>query len=168
MVQIEFKPIIPPEIKPQLFKKELLKAMDRELQIDRRMLQKTTTTWKKPRPVFKVEVKVNVREGARGRVWTEDDRWNWTDQGTKAHTIRSKTGKNLKFTVGGRSKTKVRTLGSGGGKRGKRWVSKKSVRHPGTKAREFSQEVIKRRKKFFVRDMRFAVRTARTAQSKGK
>ena len=163
-VNIKFKPIIPPKINPEAYKLEVLKALDREIQIDKRMLEKTTTTWKKPRPVFKTKSKVG--NDAEARVWTEDDRWNWTDQGTDPHYIVARNSPYLKFATGGKPKTRVRTLGSGRGKRGKNWVQKKVVRHPGTKAREWSQEVIKRRRAYFLRDMEKAnARGVRKAQS---
>jgi len=162
-MKIKFKAIIPPKINPDLYKVEVLKALDREIQIDKRMLQKTTKTWKSPKPVFKTKSKVG--NDAVARVWTEDDRWNWTDQGTKAHYIVARRAPYLVFPTGGKPKTKVRKLGSGRGKRGKNWRRKKVVRHPGTKAREWSQEVIKRRRKYFVRDMdRANEKGARRAQ----
>ena len=163
-VNIKFKAITPPEINPDIYKLEMLKALDREIQIDKRMLQKTTTTWKSPKPVFKTKSKVTNKQ-AEARVWTEDERWNWTDQGTKPHYIAARRAKYLTFTVGGRPKTKVRTLGSGRGSRGKTWRRTKVVRHPGTKARKWSQEVIKRRRSYFLKQMGEAnERGARKAQ----
>lgn len=154
-VNLKFKAIIPPKINPDLYKKEVLKALDREIQIDKRMLEKTVTTWKSPRPVFKTKSKVTNQQ-AEARAWTEDDRWNWTDRGTPAHYITAKRGKYLTFSYGGRPKTKVRTLGSGRGSRGNKWAKKQVVKHPGTKARLWSQEVIKRRRAYFLRDMELA------------
>ena len=165
-MKIKFKAIVSPKINPNAYKLEMLKALDREVQIDKRMLQKTVTTWKSPKPVFKTESKVSESKGAVGRVWTESEIWNWTDKGTKAHYIVARNAPYLKFKGGGKAKTRVRTLGSGRGKSGKNWVQKKVVRHPGTEAREWSQEVIKRRRAYFLRDMEKAnARGVRKAQS---
>jgi len=153
-MKITFKAIVPPKINPESYKLEMLRALDREIQIDKRMLQKTVTTWSS-KPVFKTEAKT-VRDEVRGRAWTEDDRWNWTDQGTRPHYITARRGKYLTFATGGKPKTKVRTLGSGRGTRGKNWRRVKVVKHPGTTARLWSQEVIKRRRTYFLRDMNSA------------
>jgi len=150
-VNMKFKAIVPPKMNPDLYKLEMLKALDREIQIDKRMLQKTTTTWKS-KPVFKTESKVTNKQ-AEARAWTEDDRWNWTDQGTKPHYIVARRAKYLTFATGGKPKTRVRTLGSGRGSRGKNWRRAKVVKHPGTEARLWSQEVVKRRRAYFLRDM---------------
>jgi len=101
--------------------------------------------------VFKTESKVG--ESATARAWTDSEKWNWTDQGTEPHVIRPRRARVLRFAVGGKPKTKVRTLGSGRGKRGNRWVTKKVVHHPGTTARHFSEEVQTRRRHYFYRDM---------------
>ena len=163
-VNLKFKAIVPPKINPDLYKMEILKALDKEIQIDKRMLQKTVTTWKSPKPFFKTQSKVTNQQ-AEARAWTDDERWNWTDQGTKPHYIVARRAKYLTFATGGRPKTKVRTLGSGRGSRGKNWRRTKVVRHPGTTARLWSQEVIKRRRNYFLRYMREAnERGARKAQ----
>jgi hypothetical protein len=153
-VTIKFKAIVPPKINPDLYKLQMLKALDREIQIDKRMMEKTVTTWSHPRPVFRTESKVS--DMAMARAWTDSDKWNWTDQGTEPHYIVARRSKYLKFTVGGKPKTRVRTLGSGRGARGRRWVQKQVVKHPGTKARLWSQEVVKRRRSLFLRDMQAA------------
>lgn len=154
-VNITFKAIIPPKINPDTWKMTMLKALDREIQIDKRMLQKTVTTWSSPKPVFKTEAKVSTTEGATARAWTDSDKWNWVDQGTESHPIPVRNAPYLVFRwgPGRRPKTKVRTLGSGRGAQGRNWAKRKIVQHPGIKAREFSQEVIERRRHYFYRDM---------------
>lgn len=72
------------------------------------------------------------------RVWTEDDVWHYVDRGTKPHEIRPRKAKVLAFPSVFTPKTQPRSLKSGSGSVAGPTVFSKGVRHPGTKARNFS------------------------------
>lgn len=170
----QVKSIQPPRMNPNAYRLEIVKELDHQAQIVRRMYQKTTQTWSSPRPVFKVTAAVKGPPGPRGGVATQqaiasvettDERFIWTDLGTRPHIIRSKRGRLLRFRVGGKPKTRRRVIGSGRGSRGKNWRSAEVVHHPGTRARQFTQEIQKRRRSAFFKAMREAhTRGLRRAQ----
>ena len=137
--------------------KDLRKTLRAEGKIDKRMLQKTTATWKGTKPRFKVIEKVSpqvlsvevVPSGAGAKKW-----W-WLQDGTKAHIIRpKKRGGRLFFRTGFKPKTKIGKLKSGRGQRGKNLVVAKQVRHPGTKPRLWLQRVWSLRHRKLVRKLR--------------
>jgi hypothetical protein len=99
-----------------------------------------TSTWSTP-------VKMEETEGRHTRtVSTTDKRMLWTDRGTKPHVISPKVaGGSLRFKVGGAPKTHVRELSSTVGMVGTNWKMAKSVNHPGTEARWFSEMIAKKR-----------------------
>jgi len=139
------------------FKTRLRKTLRAEGKIDKRMLQKTTATWKGTKPRFKVIEKVTPRElsvevvpsGAGAKKW-----W-WLQDGTRAHIIRpKKRGGRLFFRTGFKPKTKIGKLKSGRGARGKNWASAKQVRHPGTKARLWRFTVRRKRERPLLRKLR--------------
>lgn len=71
-------------------------------------------------------------QGAHAKLWV------WVDRGTKPHTITAVNVPNLKFQTGHSARTApVAKAHVGTGRRFGSWVSKKTVRHPGTKARQF-------------------------------
>lgn len=68
----------------------------------------------------------------------------WVDQGTPPHKITAKNAPVLRFREGFSPMTQPgRLVASMGGSFGG-WVSAKEVQHPGTKARDISEEVKKR------------------------
>jgi len=111
--------------------------------------KKTTTTW---------DTKVNfyIRKTKFGRsIGTRSNIWKYVDQGTRPHVIQARRAPNLKFRAGGfRAKTRPNTITSSGGARGGNWVTKRSVRHPGTAARNFSEAIGKRAEKELAKALR--------------
>jgi len=135
-------------------------------------LEKTTRTWAEPVD-FDIEITQTskVLEGVKDvkiTFETDDMRWIWTDEGTKPHIIKPKPSNkrgllffNSKFTP----KTKPGSLRSGKGFSGPPKVSKAIVHHPGTKAREFSQQIKKKRALKFRQVMNAALK--RGAEASG-
>lgn len=109
---------------------DAMKDLAKDAQKD---LEKTTSTWE-----HDVDFKIEMERGGF-TVATTDEIYGYVDDGTRAHEIRPKNGKQLKFTVGGAAKTTPRVIGSGPGRRGSTVVRSKRVWHPGTKAREFTE-----------------------------
>ncbi len=164
----QVKAIVPrKKIDAKRWELALIAAVEQEGQIVKRMYQKTTRTWSAPRPLFKVtskREKLGPRGGKGGAVstfvFTEDQKFIWVDQGTKSRDIVPRTKPYLVFKVGGKPKTKPRKIGSGAGKPGDKWVTTKRVRRHKIKARNFSDEIRKRRRRPFYKKMRTAMRKA--------
>lgn len=97
-----------------------------------------TQTWSK-RPAFTITKKLGERV-----IRTTDEVFGYVDRGTRPHIIRSRSGKGLSFRSGYRAKTRPRTIGSTSGGALGDWVHAKAVRHPGTEARKFSEEIAKK------------------------
>lgn len=73
---------------------------------------------------------------------TSDKIYTYVSKGTKAHRITAKRGKMLAFGPSTPS-TRVGSLDRSGGSRGAATTFRKTVRHPGTKARNFDETAAK-------------------------
>lgn len=99
----------------------------------------TTTTWTH-RPTFEA---VPTPRGWAVKVDPAFP-YGWVNQGTPAHPIEAKRALLLRFTGPYHAKTKVNIISSFAGGRGKVWVSKRRVQHPGIQARNFTDIIMKR------------------------
>lgn len=100
--------------------------------------QNTTRTWTH-KPTFTVE------KTTRGwAINTDSQIYQWVDQGTRPHVITAKNALLLKFPGPYQPKTKPNVIGSFAGGRGRVWVSKRTVQHPGTEARNFRDIIMRR------------------------
>lgn len=103
------------------------------------LYQQTTRTWTH-QPTFEVQ-----REStARWRVSTDDEIYGFVDRGTRPHIIEAKNAPLLRFTGPYHAKTKPNIIASYKGGRGRVWVAKKRVNHPGAEARNFSKRIKER------------------------
>lgn len=76
------------------------------------------------------------------RVWTDDPRFRWLDEGTRPHVIRPKReGGVLVFPSQFTPKTSPQRLESRPGGSSGELVFTKVVHHPGTKARNYSRQL---------------------------
>lgn len=99
-------------------------------------LSVTTQTWSH-RPDFTIETSPGSRIVA-----TDDEVYGYVDEGTRPHIIiASSPFRPLVFGVGGSPKTTPRVIGSRAGKKGGTTVRALVVHHPGTAAREFTDEI---------------------------
>lgn len=126
------------------------------------MFKDTTATWTH-QPSFEIE----HENTGRWSVSTDDQIYQWVDQGTRAHVIRARNAPLLRFTVPFTSKTVPRWIGSRPGSRGNQWVSKKQVQHPGTKPREFRRIISQRAQGPTVARLREALKQATYGPSIG-
>lgn len=99
----------------------------------------TTATWGHKPPFA-----VTAPDPAERIVGTDDERYGWINNGTKAHTIRPRRTKRLRFPSSFRPKTRPGTIRSGRGFRGGPIAWARSVRHPGIKARGFDTAIAKK------------------------
>lgn len=156
-------------IKPKKIKKDkvrlnLLNAMRAEGRIIQREFEKTTTTWKGAKPTFKTLISLKGGEAvvlvsAAGNS-EGAQKWQWLNDGTPPHIIKAKNVPNLIFRDGRgfKAKTKVKTFSSSSGSNTGMWVRKKEVSHPGIKARDWTGEISKLRRKRFSKIMQKAAK----------
>ena len=127
----------------------LQRAVDDTTAIADRDFKATVKTWKR-KPTFRRKRVAKVRGGLSGDVTTRDEIYGYVTFGTRPHLIPKRPkrgGSRLAFRTGYRAKTRPRVLGSrGGGARGPMAFARQ-VRHPGTEARRFQQEVAARRQR---------------------
>lgn len=156
------------------------KAMDNVIRDDLRKmgrgikkdLAKTTATWDTPvnfqmRTKNKkgiLEMEVRPKPGTKG-----EEIFNYVDRGTKPHTIEpKKPGGVLSFMWGGpgsyKAKTKPRVIGSTSGGATGAMVAFTKVKHPGTRARKFSDSIARRwaqlSRKFLPKTMSVVVKVS--------
>lgn len=122
----------------------LTDAVNKTLQVIDRDFAKTTNTWKQ-QPAFTIKLARNTGGDLEGSVSTSDPVYIYVNSGTVPHDIRPRNAKKLHFLSGYRSKTSRRIIGSHAGGPSGTDVFADVVHHPGTEAREFDQEIAKRR-----------------------
>lgn len=126
------------------------------------MFGATIATWKH-QPTFEMQHEATGRWGIK----TDSEIYHWVDVGTPPHTIAAKNVAYLKFTVPFSPKTKPRYITSFAGSRGDHWVSKRSVQHPGIRARQFSQIIAQRAQAPTANRLRAALKAAINSEAVG-
>ena len=141
-----------------------LKEVGKTLKND---FEDTTKYWKH-KPKFEILADLSG-PGPFVLVATDDEIYRYVNEGTKPHEIwaGAYTGKNNKRVLAFPSvftpKTKPGSLTSGRGHKGKVDTFVPMVHHPGTEAREFDEQIEKKRDKWFKRQMEDAMKEARRA-----
>lgn len=163
MVAQLVKGLKPKKLKIKDVRLNILNALRAEGRVVKKELEKTTATWKGAKPTFEIAIGLTGQDATvligPGGSPKGAQKWVWLDEGTRPHIIRAKNVPNLSFQVGKfKPKTKVKTFSSSPGTIGGTFVSKKQVSHPGTEARQWSDEIVKRRKKKFTGSMIKAAR----------
>lgn len=90
-------------------------------------------------------------------VKTTERPYVFVDFGTKPHVIRPKNANALAFNANSKAKTRPGVLTSGPGAPGNLSLVRKSVKHPGSKAREFSKMIAEKWNRQFKRRMDEAI-----------
>lgn len=131
---------------------DVKRALDKTAQGVATDFNAVTATWKgRPRATI-------VRESTESRlIGVDDNRWEWNNNGTVAHTIRPRRARRLSFQTGYKRKTARRQLSStSGGPSGPR-VHAREVRHPGNKANDWNKASAEKRSPEFVGDVNTAI-----------
>lgn len=144
---VEIKPIIPTKYKPLQLDAIVKRIVAEEVVEVRTDYERTVKTWKH-KPIFVIKWNSD-RTGAT--VGTDNDIFGWVDQGTKPHVIKPKGNYPLRFTVGGKPKTRVMSINSYPGSKGTKSVAARTVHHPGTKARKFTKVILRAHKRMFAK-----------------
>lgn len=136
-MDVRVKPIIPKLNTPDLGR-IAREELQKEVRNVQRELALPTRKWKHKVKFYERPVRGAVEVG------TDDPVYNMLDKGTKAHKIKVKKAKALRFNSVFRAKTKPDSLSSSAGKSAPPVAYAKSVQHPGTKPRNWKKLVIKR------------------------
>ena len=161
------KQIKPKRLQEDAMRLALLSAMHAAARVIRQDFAATTANWKHK---VKFEHIVSLAQGNIAiLVTTDDEIYRYVNEGTKPHEIWAGiyTGKSNKTTLFFPSvftpKTKPGSLVSGAGRKGKRDTHTPYVEHPGTEARNFDEQIEKKREKWYKQQMEAAMSKARKA-----
>lgn len=140
---------------------EIAKATTDTLNTMKHDFERTVRGWN-TRVIFTTQKSLKVSgDSLRGSVGTDNKIYGYVNNGTRAHIIRPKRAKALRFRTGYRPKTQFRTLisKSGGGAYGP-YAYAQVVRHPGTAPREFDVTIADMRQPDYEQAVRKAIMKA--------
>lgn len=156
MPNIRLDSVIPKGLpKSRDFVAAIEKAALKTARLAEQDLKATVRTW-----VHKPDFSVNVLPTDNPYTivaGTDDPIYNYVDAGTKAHVIRPKRSKYLRWNSGYRAKTRPNILNSREGGASGAAMYATVVHHPGTKARNFLTTMQKRRQKTFEQEISAAI-----------
>lgn len=159
MVAIVTKTIKPSRLKEKEMRLELLNALRKAAKDIRKDFDLTVKTWEH-KPEFQEVISLGGNSPSV-LVGTDDEIYRYVDEGTKAHIIRPKKAKRLRFQGTYTAKTSPGVIGSSSGGSSGDVIYSTGVHHPGTKARKFSQAIEKKWAKAFKGRMEDAMQRAR-------
>jgi hypothetical protein len=153
---VRLEAIVPKQLfKLPLVRAEMFMEMGRQIDIIDRMYGATYRSWSH-KPQFKKAFRTAVNF-LEAKVSTIDVIYAWVDDGTKPHAIIPKRSPLLVFPSSFTPKTNPRIIGSRrGSKSGSAFAS--HVAHPGTRPRNFTKEIVKRRAAPYVKQMQAAIK----------
>lgn len=156
------KGIKPKKLRVDKVRLNLLNALRAEGAEVKREFEKTTATWQGAKPTFEIAISLTGGEATvligPGGNTDGAQKWVRLNEGTRPHVIKAKNKPTLAFRTNFRPKTKVKTFASTSGSSSPPWAYAKQVKHPGIDAREWSSEIVKRRRKRFTQTMIKAAR----------
>jgi hypothetical protein len=165
MVAQLVKGLKPKKLRVDQVRLRILNELRAEGRAVKKEFEKTTATWKGAKPTFEIAIGLTGQDaiviiGPAGNP-EGAQKWVWLDEGTKKnYPIVAKNAPFLVFRDGRgfRAKTKVKTFSSGPGANTGAIVQKKQVTHPGIEARDWTGEIVKRRRKPFTKRILKAAR----------
>lgn len=125
--------------------KEVTAAVNSSLDVMQRDFARTTKSWDH-KVTFEVNKAAMSGRSLEGSVGTDDDVFNWVDKGTRPHEIYPIAAEVLRFQGGYQSKTTPGVIGSHQGGSSGMFIYAESVHHPGIAARNFTDEIARRRR----------------------
>lgn len=156
----QFKRIEPKALNAEAIRRRLYSLVEAEGKVLEAKLRPTVKTWRH-RPSFRSDVSISggnltVLTGPAGDPFAVQ-LFEWTDQGTRRHTITARRAPRLRFQTGYTPKTSPGQFSSGQSRTYGPWRSPVSVMHPGTTARGWTEELGKSRRSKFVKKAEDAV-----------
>jgi hypothetical protein len=154
MVAQLVKGLKPKKLKISQVRLNILNELRAEGRAVKKEFEKTTATWKGAKPTFEIAIGLTGTDAIVliGPAGNQEgaQKWVWLDEGTKAHVIKAKNVPNLVFQTNFTPKTKIKTFSSSLGSSSPPWRATKQVQHPGIEARDWTGEIVKRRRKKFT------------------
>lgn len=132
------------------------KAINDQLATMQKDFQRTTRTWKTS-VIFVIHKTTADGNTLRGSVGTDNKIYGYVNDGTRAHIIRPKRARALRFSTGYRAKTRYRVLSSSSGGSYGAVAYAQIVHHPGTKPREFDITIADMRQSDFEKAVAQAI-----------
>jgi hypothetical protein len=155
---MSFSPILSPytPLAPQ-FRAVIEKEITRETRSIVREYEITVGTWKR-----KVRFTITISPYEFATVGTDNEIYGYVDKGTRPHIIRPKKAKMLRFNTVFRAKTIPNQLRNRAGMSAPPVAHALEVHHPGTEARNFTENISKRSEARFSKNMAKAMKTIRS------
>jgi hypothetical protein len=171
MVAQLVKGLKPAKLRVDKVRLAILNELRKEGAAIKKEFEKTTATWEGSKPTFKIAIGLTgtdaiVLIGPAGNP-EGAQKWVWLNEGTKKNypitaknpRIIKRKGKTIIMPPmlifrdgrGFKPKTRIKTFTSGRGANTGPWVSKEEVTHPGVEARDWTGEIVKRRRKKFTK-----------------
>lgn len=123
------------------------------------LFKQTTEGWQDPPQFSSRRIDTSSQLGIRVYPSGKNaDKWALVNEGARAHIIRPRRARLLRFQTGYKAGTKVRTLRSTAYQRSGKFVQTKLVHHPGFEAREFTQTIADEHEPEFNQDMQDAIK----------
>lgn len=178
MVAQLVKGLKPAKLKVKQVRLNILNELRKEGQVIKSEFDKTTASWDGAKPTFEIAIGLTRQDAivlvGPGGNPEGAQKWVWLDEGTKKNypitaknpRVIKRNGKSVKMPPmlifrhgsGFTPKTQIGIFASGSGANTGSWVSKKTVTHPGIEARQWTQEIAKRRRKKFTQNIIKAAR----------
>ncbi|HKZ42221.1 MAG TPA: hypothetical protein VJ044_14760 [Candidatus Hodarchaeales archaeon] len=135
---IAWKAVKPAKLKEDVFRLEFLSAVHKAEREIKKRFQGTTKGFKHE-VIF--ESLISLKGGPSVYVYTNDQIYQWLNDGTPPHDIPAKDDGLLSFQVGYTSKTVPGSLTTRAGSKFGPRIRKKIVHHPGFEARDFDKMI---------------------------
>lgn len=129
-----------------LYEKLLLEAVDKTTTDALSDFKRTMRTWTTKITFSQMKAR-KVRSNIEGAAGTDSKIYLYVTRGTRPHAIRAKRARVLSFRSGYRTKTSPRIIGSHQGGAFGAAAFAREVKHPGSKARQFEEEIAQRRQR---------------------
>lgn len=152
MPTLKLQAIKPPKVPTgEEYAAAMKKAVDKSAALVLKDLSATTRTWK-TKVAFDVTI---TQQGDDYSVTagTDNQIYQWVNDGTKAHAIRPKRSRYLRFSSGYKAKTRVGIIGSVDGGSFGNDVFSRGVQHPGFIGRKFAEKIQQRRQVTTVQEI---------------
>lgn len=118
------------------------RAIEREQKKIVKALEQATGAWQRP-----VAFESNVDDDEGATISTEDNRYKWVDEGTRPHVIRPRNARILRWLPGSNVRNEIARRQARADQRDAA-VYAKEVNNPGIRPRSFTDNVMRRRKRY--------------------
>lgn len=165
MTDLKMRVIVPKKLNTAAMHKALAGAMKEGQQGVAKDFDATVKTWN-DKPKFDRQFEAG-KQRIRFWVGTENEIYRYVSGGTRAHIIRPRRARFLRFQGTYTAKTAPGVIGSSSGGSSGDVIYSRGVRHPGTKARLFPEHIEKKWKRPLPKLINDAMREVARASGHG-